>query len=511
MKQLPHRQTRARRAYTLIELIVSMGAATMLMGGLASSIYLSSQALNGQSQGSRRTGATEILNGINADVGHAIRFTERTATAMTFEVPDRDGDSNTDTIRYRWTGAPNNNLEYTFNGGTPVVLAGDVQSFNLEYLTRFIPAGAAGGGGSPGIKVLLVVTSDTSPNAQELIRKAQMEAWGFVVTLIDDGDSQTNFNTAIASNDVAYVSKEVSDAALANKLRLAAIGVVNEHEFLVDEFGFSQNAGHPNNTQIDVLDDTHYLTSEFAVGLVTVFSSQQRQIEFTGTLSPDLSALAQSTEAIPMLGYLKPGDALYGGGTTPARRVQLPWAGDTFHISSLTSDGLTLMKRSIEWGSGLGDDGPQLPGNFGYENIFTVNTIDYGKDILATQVTLAEDGELNSITAYLDGVNGKKFEFAIYDDASGEPGSFIINSSSGSSGGTEWKSANVPPTVLTAGTYWLAFTLESNSYGFYRENTGGQTRIKLDHDAIKNGWPSTWSSTSSNTWKISIYGTYIPQ
>jgi hypothetical protein len=245
--------------------------------------------------------------------------------------------------------------------------------------------------------------------------------------------------------------------------------------------------------------------------VLTLHTSNQRQAVFSGNLSPDLTALADCPAgSASCLGYLKPGDALEGGGTAAARRVQLPWAGDTFDINSLTSDGWVLMRRAIEWGSGLGTDGPQPPANFGYESIFTVNTIDVGKDMIATQVTLTEDGELTSITGYLDGVNDKKYEFAVYDDASGEPGSFIINSNSGND--TGWKPQPVPPTVLTAGTYWLAFSMEHSSHGFYRENTGGQTRIKLDHDAIKNGWPSTWpGSTSSNTWKISIYGTYLPQ
>ena len=342
------------------------------------------------------------------------------------------------------------------------MLAEDVQNFNLSYLTRFIPAGATGGGGTPGIRVLLVVTSEISPNSQELIRKAQMEAWGFTVTIIDDNDSQTDFDTGVASNDVAYVSKEINEAALGTKLKDAVIGVVNAHAFLMDEFGFCANNSTPNGTVVDILDNTHYLTSEFGVGNLTVHTSQQRQVTFAGNLSPDLETLAE-IGTNTAFGYLKPGDALEGGGTAAARRVQLPWAGDTFDVNSLTSDGWTVMKRAIEWGSGLGSDGPLPPANFGYENIFTVNKIDYGKDIVATQVTLAEDGEVSSISAYLDGVNGKKYEFAIYDNAGGEPGSFIVNSTSGSGGGTEWKTANVPPTVLTAGTYWLAFCLERSS------------------------------------------------
>lgn len=508
-------RTRSRSAYTLIEMMVSMGTSVVLLAGLGSSIFLAGEALNGQSQGTRRTDGTEILNGINADISHAVRFTERTATSVTFEVPDRNGDLANETIRYHWTGAPNKLLEYTFNGGPPTVLASNVEAFNLSYLTRFMEAGVAPGG-SPGLKVLLVVSSDTSPNAQELTRKAQMETWGFVVSLIDDSASQSEFDTAVASNDVAYVPITVTEGSLGTKLRNAAIGVVNEHVDLIDEFGFAAGGDKPNGTDVEILDTNHYVTETFSTGPLTILSTSQKLLAVGNSPSTDLTILGEfdQTGANPgCMVALAAGGSLEGGGNAAARRFLVPWAGETaFDVNTLTQDGRTIMKRSIEWASGLGSDGPQPPANFGYESIFTVNLSDYSKGMIATQVTLAEDGELSSITAHLDGKNGKKYEFAIYTDAGGEPGSFLINSNSGNDSGTGWKEQPVVATPLTAGTYWLAMSMEHSDHNFYSDPTGGQTRIKVDHDAIKNGWPSTWpGSTFSNTWKISIYGTYIPQ
>ena len=42
-----------------------------------------------------------------------------------------------------------------------------------------------------------------SPTAQELLKQALRESWGFTVNLIDDDATQAEFDTAIVANDVA--------------------------------------------------------------------------------------------------------------------------------------------------------------------------------------------------------------------------------------------------------------------------------------------------------------------
>lgn len=132
-----------RPGYTLVELIISMGAATMLMAGMASTLFISSQAMNGVGVVEERRDAAEVQADMLQDFAQAELFTTRTATAATFTVPDRDGDSNDETISYNWTGAPNYELQYSCNGGATVPLLTDVQSFNLGYSSRFIIGGAA--------------------------------------------------------------------------------------------------------------------------------------------------------------------------------------------------------------------------------------------------------------------------------------------------------------------------------------------------------------------------------
>jgi len=115
----------------------------MLVAGLASAIYISSQALDLDSSTSRQSAiASEVLGKLTADLALALSFSERTTTAVTFDVPDRDGDLHPESIRYAWSGTPGDPLTYQYNGGTELTLATDVQSLDLSALTRLTIAPA---------------------------------------------------------------------------------------------------------------------------------------------------------------------------------------------------------------------------------------------------------------------------------------------------------------------------------------------------------------------------------
>lgn len=210
------------------------------------------------------------------------------------------------------------------------------------------------------LKVLLIVSSSGNPTAQELARKALMESWGFTVTLIGASALEGALGAAAAEVDVAYVSEEVSDAQLGTKLKNTTIGVVNEQILLSDEFGFSTDliGSEKLRDQVDVLDNTHYITGPFDQGWVTVLSSLQVVHMLDSPYAPGLRVLA-NTENVgaasnnkPSLAILEPGAELAGGGQAAGRRVHLPWGGDPFDVNSLNQNGRTLMKRAIEWAAG---------------------------------------------------------------------------------------------------------------------------------------------------------------
>ena len=80
------------------------------------------------------------LSQLTSDLRLALSFTERTANAVTFTVPDRTGDDAVETIRYSWSGTAGDPLLYQINGSTAVTIIANVQQFNLTSLVRTIAA-----------------------------------------------------------------------------------------------------------------------------------------------------------------------------------------------------------------------------------------------------------------------------------------------------------------------------------------------------------------------------------
>jgi type II secretory pathway pseudopilin PulG len=129
-----------RHGYTLVELLVTLGTGSIVLAGLSSTLYISSQTLRtdstATSDGSRSALA---LSQLTSDLRLALDFTERSSTAATFTVPDRTGDGAVDTIRYSWAGT-DSPLLYQFNGGTAVTLIATVKQFSMTGLTRTVAA-----------------------------------------------------------------------------------------------------------------------------------------------------------------------------------------------------------------------------------------------------------------------------------------------------------------------------------------------------------------------------------
>lgn len=125
-----------RSGSTLVELLAAMVGASALMAGLSSTIFI---ALKATDTSITPTSATiegnAALNDLLSDFEFALSFSEQTANAITFTVPDRNGDSNPETIRYAWSGTPGDPLTRQYNGGTVATLAKDVHVFQHDLPT----------------------------------------------------------------------------------------------------------------------------------------------------------------------------------------------------------------------------------------------------------------------------------------------------------------------------------------------------------------------------------------
>lgn len=208
--------------------------------------------------------------------------------------------------------------------------------------------------GSSGNRLLLVAGNGNSPSSTDQAKRDLFESWGYVVTIIDDSDSSSIYNDAVAVNDVAYVSEEVSSSSVNTKLRDATIGVVNEESYLHDDFGFSStNSGSGvSSDSIDIVNTSHPITSGFTVGSLTFYSSSINVRHITGSMPSGMTILADASGSgtQPNLVAADIGDTL-SYGPAAGRRV-IFFSTDNLDVDDLNSDGQTLLQRSIEWAAG---------------------------------------------------------------------------------------------------------------------------------------------------------------
>lgn len=76
---------------------------------------------------------SESVDRVIEELRTALHFTERTATAIAFTVPDRDNDGVPERIRYAWSAAPGDPLTREYNGASAVTFVPSVQEFALAY------------------------------------------------------------------------------------------------------------------------------------------------------------------------------------------------------------------------------------------------------------------------------------------------------------------------------------------------------------------------------------------
>jgi prepilin-type N-terminal cleavage/methylation domain-containing protein len=135
----------ARAGFTLVELVVSLAIMSILLVAIGSAIVLAGGAIPPANDPAVPTEAAfEVGHEMAAELQFALAFAERSVTAVEFTVPDRDGDTSPETIRYEWSGTPGQALKRAYNDGPFVKVIESVVDFALEYdttnSTKTIPA-----------------------------------------------------------------------------------------------------------------------------------------------------------------------------------------------------------------------------------------------------------------------------------------------------------------------------------------------------------------------------------
>jgi len=126
---------RHRRAFTLVELTLSMAVATILLGGMASALVLASRAIPSSNDPAMlRIEGHAVVEQLANDLWCAQTFTSQSANAVSFTVADRnDLDNSPDQITYSWSGVPGASLYQTMGGEPAREIAKDVHAFQFLY------------------------------------------------------------------------------------------------------------------------------------------------------------------------------------------------------------------------------------------------------------------------------------------------------------------------------------------------------------------------------------------
>jgi prepilin-type N-terminal cleavage/methylation domain-containing protein len=344
MKQLRNSMTsaHANHGFTLIEVVMSMAIMAILMAAMTSVIMVASHALpDRDTLLDPRAVASDAVDQIAAELFYATAITEETATTVTFTVADRGhGAAGPETIRYAWSGTPGDPLTRQYNGGTVIAVCETAQDFSLTYHFKISALS-----GPPS--VLLIVANDVTPNAQDLARQQQISSWGFAVVMLSPSRSDAEYAAALDAVDVVYLSEELTSPLPAWAFNTGR-GIVCEKQQYLDEVGIARISNWQWYSVLQIVDNTHYITSPFPLGPLTIFSSDQYGITSTNSITPDGTILGNNSGYDIMVAVDLEG-ALHGGSTARARRVSMPWGDRDFDFTSVTEDGLTLMQRAIDW------------------------------------------------------------------------------------------------------------------------------------------------------------------
>jgi hypothetical protein len=127
---MPHHPDTIRpRAFTLVEMTLSIAMASLVFAGLTSAMLV---AARGAGTGAlNAVDAQRALEIISADIAAATACSGISATSLTLVVPDRTGDGVAETIGYSWSGVAGAPVLRTVNGASANLISG-AKAFSLS-------------------------------------------------------------------------------------------------------------------------------------------------------------------------------------------------------------------------------------------------------------------------------------------------------------------------------------------------------------------------------------------
>lgn len=170
-----------------MELVIAITISSVLVVGIHSCLSIAMRSFpDPRGLAAMALEGSRIVDQLTTDLETALYITERSATALGFTVPDRDGDGIAERIRYAWSGEPGGRLIWQYNGGPEVKLAESVELFSLTPAFRTVAESYPAVGVEDIEESLLIDYFSTSGLGNNDVTLASWVAQYFTLTLPAD-------------------------------------------------------------------------------------------------------------------------------------------------------------------------------------------------------------------------------------------------------------------------------------------------------------------------------------
>ena len=206
--------------------------------------------------------------------------------------------------------------------------------------------------GQENLTVLFVVGDDSAVASGDSSIKTHIENRGYTVTYIDDDDligTESGYGCIL-------ISDSVNSNTISNKLKDSELPILNlEYLSLTANCLSSSVSTDSNETEWELIDDSHPIASGFSNGDITIFSSASlvRHTTSTSNLGSGADVIFNSPDGVnrPSVFVYESGAALVGGDTTNSRRVYMPFEHSNWAI--FTDDAKDIFDNALDWALGI--------------------------------------------------------------------------------------------------------------------------------------------------------------
>lgn len=223
----------------------------------------------------------------------------------------------------------------------------------------------------PPKRVLMIVDDPNNLKPGDEARRDLLISWGWKVRLLDAQATKPQFDLAVANNThvIYFPAHTKLENNVKDKLKATDLPIVIERKTLAKELKVIDNDGSDYSGKvINVLELTrtftdddgveytetyrHYITDPFALGQLDICSANAKLLKYDyKVIGADVLAVRVGESNRITLAALGAGALKADKKPARAARVVMPWGKEdsSFSISSLNADGLTLLRRSLDW------------------------------------------------------------------------------------------------------------------------------------------------------------------